>query len=81
MRVKLLKPITENGQLKTVKKRNKNWTPPVKQPDGSFVESKEPEFVFTAFNADTIIDASDSTAAKWIAAGLAEEFKEKGTEE
>lgn len=54
MKIKLLKDITENGQLKVAKHRGK----------------------FVPFTAGSVIEASDTTAAKWIAAGLAESHKE-----
>ena len=75
MKDKLLKPIEREGQLHTTRRRNRNWTPPkVEVVDGkdTIVQSKEPEFVWTAFTPGTTVEVSEATGRKWIDAGLAQ---------
>lgn len=81
MKVQLLKDITEGegegATLKVAKRKNKNWTPP-KVVDGELVECGESEYRFIPYIAGTIMEASETTANKWIERGLALPVLETG---
>lgn len=85
MKVRLLHPIEDVGTkddpqavvgLKASKKRNRNWVPPHKDKDGTWVESKEPQFHYVAMTAGTVVECSDATGQKWIDQGKAEKVEE-----
>lgn len=53
MRVKLVKDVLQNGQVKTVKRPGR---------PGMF------------FEAGQVVEVSDATGAKWVAAGMATDY-------
>lgn len=59
MKVKLLKNVMENGGVKCARRR--------RQPDGTYL-------VETPFVKDAVIEMSDASAEKYIAAGTAEKY-------
>lgn len=56
MRVKLVKDVLQNGQVKTVKRPGR---------PGMF------------FEAGQVVEVSDATGAKWIAAGIASAYADE----
>src|SRR5687767_6244396 len=86
MKVKLLKNVTEDGNLKVAKRRNRNWHPPrIEKNDAgevtSVIESDEEEFTHIPYTKGTVIEMSEESGNKYIEKGLATEVVEEKKDE
>lgn len=76
MKIRLLEDVHEHDRhgesvgIKSSKKKNPDWGPPVVIHD-QLVESKEPQFLVIRWVKGAVIDASDASAQKFIEAGRA----------